>query len=170
MWSPAQQDLPRRGRQRDPFALQGYLDLVAPVQIQGNEQTLRHDNSPGTVNGGSHTINSTVHVGELERCKHRTPKAPGDESLSLRRQDGRYLRPSASSTKGPSSSPVRTAVVSGRSIGAAVGAGARPTKGSGGRGGLSGGGPGHPPPHTPRRRGRGRPPAHPPPRGAQREQ
>jgi hypothetical protein len=65
---------PERWRQLYPVALQGYLNLVAPSQIQGSTQIFRDHDSSGIVNGSSHTINGTIDI--PSRCRVDQERRP----------------------------------------------------------------------------------------------
>src|ERR1044072_6243226 len=84
MRSAAQLHFPECGRQLYPVALQGYLDFVSANQIHRNTQIFRNYDSPGTINGSSHTIESTALNGDHNRRWHKSLKGSGDESLPLR--------------------------------------------------------------------------------------
>jgi hypothetical protein len=74
---------PECGRQLYPFALQGYLNLVTPHQMQRSAQIFRDHDSPGIVNGSSHTIKHTEKVGQGGDFKGtHAPQGPSNPSLS----------------------------------------------------------------------------------------
>lgn len=60
MRAATQLHFPECRRQLYPFAVQSYLNLVASDQIQRSTQIFRDHDSPGTINGSSHTIERTA--------------------------------------------------------------------------------------------------------------